>query len=265
MVRSVLIDTLRCANYATARLAVRNVDAARGYCSASVQRYRELMGWGLARRNPLDFLCVDMALEPPPSACCEIPILRREAGGTTPAEAVALASAARVLRPRRIFEIGTFVGKTTSLFILNAPDAEVLSLDLPEGASVARGDYIDTDVELVKQRRLGSIARQLGLADRYQQLLCDSMAFDPAPYADSVELGFIDGAHALPYVKNDTEKMAIMMSGRGLVFWHDYGGAGRFRGLSEYLHALARRIPIFRVPNTSLAWTSAAALRSVRA
>lgn len=51
-------------------------------------------------------------------------------------------------------------------------------------------------------------------------------------------------------------KMAVMVADRGLVFWHDYGGKVRFRHLTAYLDALAGRIPIYRVPSTTLAWTS---------
>ena len=56
-------------------------------------------------------------------------------------------------------------------------------------------------------------------------------SFDPEPHASSVDLAFIDGAHTDDYVRNDTEKIARMMRPGGLVFWHDYGGKGRFRGV----------------------------------
>ncbi len=162
-----------------------------------------------------------------------------------------------------MFEIGTFLGQTTSLLIVNAPvDAEVFSLDLPENTHVNTPAYIDTDIELVERRHLARIVHELGLTARYTQLLGDSLAFDPSPFANSINLGLIDGAHALPYVKNDTEKMARMIVPDGIVFWHDYGGAGRFGDLTRYLEALARRIPVYRVPNTSLAWTSGDALRA---
>jgi predicted O-methyltransferase YrrM len=260
--RGILIDSLRCANLATLRLAIRNVDAARAFCSASARRYDELMDRGLKRRNPIDFLCTERGLEVR-DASCEIPIVRRVGGGTSPAESVTLAAVTRVLRPHRLFEIGTFLGLTTSLLIVNAPpDAEIFSLDLPEDAKIEDPAYIDTDVDLVKERHLARVIHELGLATRYTQLLGDSLTFDPSPFANSIDLGFIDGAHALPYVKNDTEKMAQMIVEDGVVFWHDYGGAGRFGDLTRYLEGLARRIPVYRVPNTTLAWTSGAALRA---
>jgi predicted O-methyltransferase YrrM len=260
--RGILIDSLRCANLATLRLALRNVDAARAFCSTSARRYDELMGRGLKRRNPIDFLCTERGLDVG-DARCELPIVRRDGGVTSPAESVTLAAVTRVLQPRRVFEIGTFIGQTTSLLIVNAPvDAEVFSLDLPENTDINDAAYIDTDIALVKRRHLARVVHELGLTARYTQLLGDSLAFDPSPFANSINLGFIDGAHALPYVKNDTEKMARMIVNDGIVFWHDYGGAGRFGDLTRYLEGLARRIPVYRVPNTTLAWTSGDALRA---
>jgi hypothetical protein len=72
--------------------------------------------------------------------------------------------------------------------------------------------------------------------------------------AGTVDLGFIDGAHALPYVVSDTQKMAAMIQDKGLVLWHDYGGVGEFRLLSEYLEKLAAAAPVWRIPRTSTAW-----------
>jgi len=139
-------------------------------------------------------------------------------------------------------------------------------LDLPPGATVEDDQYdpyINTDIDLVKARKADNFIVSLNLTDRCQQLYCDSMQFDPTPYRGSIDLGFIDGAHALPYVQNDTEKMASMMSENGLVFWHDYGGKGRFRPLADYLESLGRRAPVYRVMGTTLAWAPANSLRSI--
>jgi hypothetical protein len=57
--------------------------------------------------------------------------------------------------------------------------------------------------------------------------------------------------------------MATMMAARGLVFWHDYGGKGSFRELTAYLDGLARRVAIYRVANTTLAWSPASELRKI--
>ena len=261
-----LLDAVKSVNINGVRLALRSPRLAREYLSQSVRRYDELMGHGLPPRDPLDFLYESGWAVRQPADRVELPVALKTPGGTRLDELLVLAAVTRVLRPRTIFEIGTFMGRTTSVFALNAPaDARILTMDLPLDVDVERDApaYLATDVDLVRQRRVGSLLAELNLAHRCQQLLCDSLVFDPAPHARSVELGFIDGAHTLRHVKNDTEKMASMMAERGLVFWHDYGGKGQFRDLTGYLDDLSRRIGIYRVPQTTLAWAPAGEVRRI--
>jgi hypothetical protein len=56
--------------------------------------------------------------------------------------------------------------------------------------------------------------------------------------------------------------MAKMLSDRGLVFWHDYGGKGPLRPLARYLEQLSRRCPLYRIRGTSLAWGYAHELKT---
>jgi predicted O-methyltransferase YrrM len=262
---AVLIDGIRGANLAGLQLLVKDVSLAREYWSQTLRRYDELAGRGLESADPLEYVYAQGWVVRSGAERVIMPAVLGSAGGTRLEELLVLATVTRVLRPARVFEIGTFMGRTTSAFVLNVPSgSEVLTLDLPPEAATSeqlRDGYIDTDVVLVNQRQVGSFLRQLGLEGSVTQLIGDSLDFDPTPYSGSVELGFIDGAHARPYVENDTRKMAAMMAARGLVFWHDYGGKGRFRGLTEYLDGLSRRIPIHRVVNTTLAWAAASDLR----
>ncbi|HVR30961.1 MAG TPA: class I SAM-dependent methyltransferase [Thermoanaerobaculia bacterium] len=214
----------------------------------------------------MSFLREERGSPAPADATVELPSVLGGGGGTRPEEMAYLAVVTRLLQPRTIFEIGTFTGLTTCAFAINAPpDARVITLDLPPDFSTQQlgtSEFIDSDKGLVEERSLGLYLRRFGLEGRCTQLLCDSMAFDPAPYLGVVELGFIDGAHALPFVVNDTEKMAAMLTDRGLVFWHDYGGMGEFGPLTAYLEGLSKRAPLYRVPFTSLAWTTGRDLKA---
>jgi predicted O-methyltransferase YrrM len=259
-------DAFKGANLNGLRLALKDRQLAREYWSQNMQRYSELMGQGLRPRSPVSYIYKQGWAARDPTARVQMPATLQAAGGTRPEELLVLATVTCVLKPKTVFEIGTFNGRTTSAFVLNAPpDASIVSLDLPPAAEAeaAGAGYITTDVTLVKERQVGSFLHELQIAHRYRQLFADSMAFDPSPYAGTIELGFIDGAHALRYVRNDTEKMAAMMAERGLVFWHDYGGRGRFRELTEYLDDLSRKIAVYRVAQTSLAWAPAAELRKL--
>jgi len=261
-------DLIRTASINSVRLALKDRQLVREHVSSSLQQYDELIGRGLRSKHPLAFIYHEKWQPRIATDRAELPVAVELGGGIRLDELLNLALVTRVLNPSKVFEIGTFMGQTTSVFVLNArPDAKVVTLDLPPDvdmdANSVKGCYIDTDVALVKQRKVGSFRPSVGLEGKYEQIFCDSMRFDPTPHAGTVELGFIDGAHSREYVENDTRKMAVMMANRGLVFWHDYGGKGRFRDLSEYLEMLARQITLYRVPKTSLAWAPAAELRKL--
>jgi hypothetical protein len=252
----------------TLRLMLRSPGDARLLLSRCLRAYDDIAGHGLEARDVVRFIVEQGWATPSGAARIELPALLSGGGGTDLNEWVYLAVAAKMLKPGKVLEIGTFTGRTTSAFILNSdPGATIVSLDLPPSVTLnddSRAKYLITDLDLVASREVGSFLRLVGLDSRFEQIFCDSMRFDPEPHRDSVELGFIDGAHALEYVRNDTEKMAIMMAERGLVFWHDYGGKGSFRPLAQYLESLADRIAIYRIAGTSLAWSSASELRKLR-
>jgi predicted O-methyltransferase YrrM len=250
-------------------LLVRDRTEFRSYLSKVLRLYRDQVETALPRKDPIAYLREEQGLSVPPGERLVLPPWGLGQGGTTAEEYVLLAGITRHLRPKTVFEIGTFDGFTASVFLLNTPpEATVYSLDLPpdyqsEGSTEAKG-RIAFDAELIRRRQLASLVYELHLEGRFRQLLGNSLDFDPEPYRDTIELGFVDGAHDYEFVKNDTEKMAVMMRARGLVFWHDYGGSGRYRPLSRYLEDLGCKIPVSRVVGTTLAWCPASALQTLR-
>lgn len=257
-----MLDLGSTLNVCGIRLALRNRDLARGYFSKCLRLYDEMMRLGLPPNNPIAFLDKEGWSKRERASTLELPTHLSDGGGTQIDELVYLAAVTRRMQPARIFEIGTYSGRTTAVFVMNAAaGAEVITLDLPPDDAPAAEGYIATDLELIESRALASFARALGLGDRFQQILCDSMCFDPEPYRGTVELVFIDGAHSLAHVRNDTGKAAIMAADRSLVFWHDYGGKGSFRALTEYLEDLGRAAKLYRIPGTTLAWASGAELK----
>jgi predicted O-methyltransferase YrrM len=255
---AVIWDALCALNLNTLRLAARKVELAREYWATSLRTYDEFAGKGLGSRDPLKYVRECGWASGTRSNRVVLPATLDSAGGTRIEELAVLGAVTALAKPKRIFEIGTFMGRTTSVFVLNSPaTSEVFTLDLPvDKTETDVNANLDSDIALIRQRRVGAVLHDLGLDDRHTQLFADTLTFDPTPFAESVELGFIDGAHARRYVENDTAKMATMVADRALVFWHDYGGKGRFRELTEYLELLASKIPIYRVPRTTLAWTS---------
>lgn len=84
-------------------------------------------------------------------------------GGMAFDELVYLARAVRVLKPTTIFEIGTYNGLTTAVFILNSePTARIFTLDLPPDSSAT--SVLSGDGSLVASRQLLSTTKALGLS-----------------------------------------------------------------------------------------------------
>jgi predicted O-methyltransferase YrrM len=125
--------------------------------------------------------------------------------------------------PKTIFEIGTFEGRTTLNMALNAPGANIYTLDLPKSgleeveSKVEAGEIAYINKDISGSRFIGKpVAKQI------QQLLGDSATFDFSPFYGSIDLMFIDGSHAYDYVLNDTEKALKITKKGGIILWHDY-------------------------------------------
>ncbi len=241
---------LSCCSLRTLSLAVRRPSGLREYVSYCLRKSDELSGNGPPCRNP-----------PTPSDDQTITLPAYDSGGGMSfTELAMLARVTKALNPTTVFEFGTYNGLNTSVFMLNAsPEARIVTLDLPPDAHASEA-VIAGDKQLVANRRLAATPRALGLRN-YTQLFCDSMVFDPSPYLNSVDLGLIDAAHDLPHVRNDTIKMAKMMSDRGIVFWHDYGGRIQTGPLTSYLEDLGKQCPLYRISDTQLAWAPALELK----
>jgi SAM-dependent methyltransferase len=133
-------------------------------------------------------------------------------------ELVALAYLMQVLRPRIIFEIGTFVGRTTRLLALNSPhNTQIFTLDL----SV---DQVAHDI--------GVDFRGTPEAEKITQLHGDTRTFDYSPWHGQCDFVWVDACHDYPFVMQDTKASLRLRSEGGvdrlarlpayrLVVWRD--------------------------------------------
>jgi len=260
-----LFDAISVTNLRAFQLALARPRFVREYFARCLREYDALAEQGLPHKDPIAFLCEKGWGHVSSDDYVNLPTRLADGAGLGLHELVILAAVTRLLKPKKVFEFGTYMGLSTSAFILNSPsDTCVISVDLPPDAkdeNIENDEYAPIERQLIRERKVGFLLHELGLENRYQQILCNSLDFDPTSQTGTVELGFIDGGHALKFVRNDTIKMAAMMAERGLVFWHDYGGRGGLLALSRYLEELSRSIPVYRLNGTSLAWASAPALR----
>jgi predicted O-methyltransferase YrrM len=185
-----------------------------------------------------------------------VPVVVKEAAGVdgnvSVIELLVLATQVRRLQATRIFEIGTFDGRTTLNFAANAPDAEVHTLDLPQDQQAALTIKIG-DEKYIEKPTSGRRFLDTSEAARIVQHYGDSATFDYTPFTRTMDFIFVDGAHSTEYVRNDTEKALQMVRPGGVIAWHDYG-TGQ---VTEALDHLQRTHPALRnlkrVEQTSLA------------
>lgn len=174
-----------------------------------------------------------------------------------PNEISILATLAYQLKPKTVFEIGTYNGFTTLHFAYNAPeDAKIYTLDLPADFEVKDKIHYSYDdlmvVELSKKNIANRIYKKDPMEGKVVELFGDSEKFDFSPYYGKIDLVFIDGNHSHDYVKSDTEHAFKMLSENGVILWHDFDYIIH-RDIFKFLNNLAQQYKIYSIPHTRFA------------
>ena len=133
-------------------------------------------------------------------------------------EIVALVSDVRELAPKTVIEIGTAQGGTLLLWSLfSAPDATLVSIDLPHGAF--GGGYPRTHASLF--RRFAARGQHLHLlrADSHEPETVEKVR--ALLKGRSVDFLFIDGDHSYAGVQRDFGLYAPLVRRGGLIAFHD--------------------------------------------
>ena len=143
-------------------------------------------------------------------------------GSLTLTEISSLCNLVAARRPRKVLEIGSFRGLTTLNIAINAPDAEIHTIDLPQGFDPASTRFDNNDAGVIRSRGFYYYDGREE-AKRIHQHYGDTAAFDYDQIGGGVDLCLIDAAHSYEYVRNDTAKSLPLMSPGGLMLWHDYG------------------------------------------
>jgi len=175
-------------------------------------------------------------------------------------EACKLALICSWRKPRAIFEFGTYNGMTTLQFVLNSPEGCVVhTLDIaPESAKAEASEIGGIDGYLVRkagafQVHVGEYFLQHPLAHRIHQLFGNSLKFDFAPFANAVDLVFVDGGHTYECAKSDTDNALRMLSRGGVILWHNYMDIICPEVTECLLEYVDRGLDIFHLSGTRLA------------
>jgi len=166
---------------------------------------------------------------------------------------VLLATIVSAFRPKKIFETGTFRGVAALTMALNAPEADVYTLDLPEEISTAEIETLSRgDKEWVRLSRTstGFAFADHPAAARIHQLRGNSLTFDPPAALANTDLCFIDGGHSYECIKADTETALKILSPNGVIVWDDY--TWFIDGVSQYLTKLRGPLPLHRIAGSQL-------------
>ncbi len=176
---------------------------------------------------------------------------------TRPSETQILSALVCQLKPKTIFEIGTYNGFTTLHFAYNAPeDSKIYTLDLPPDFEIKdRTDYSYDDlmvVELSKKNIARRVYKNDPMGHKIIELFGDSKKFDFSPYYGKIDMVFIDGNHSYRYVKSDTENAFKMLSSNGVIIWHDFDYIIH-RDVFKFLNSLSEQYKIYSIPHTRFA------------
>lgn len=159
-------------------------------------------------------------------------------------------------QPKRIFEIGTFDGRTTLNMALNAPDSEIFTLDLPAQEIAKTKFRVKTgDLEFINKNQSG--IRFIGTESekRITQIYTDSAQYDYSQFENRVDLIFIDGSHTYDYVISDTlTAMKLLRNKKGTFIWHDYGWPEVIKALNEFYISGSVFANMKNIQGTSLAF-----------
>lgn len=174
------------------------------------------------------------------------------------ADLLALGMLCNWVNPRTVFEIGTLRGTTTRHLALNSPEAEVVTLDLPQTPDV-EFQLKTTTIDRDHATRHAAVRRYVFTGSpeeaRIRTVFGDSATFDYSPWYNKVDLFFIDGAHSYEYVRSDTMNALKCVHPGGVIAWHDFGRVG-VNGVTRWLTELQRTgREIYAVPGSALAYS----------
>lgn len=182
---------------------------------------------------------------------------QEQGGSLNVIESIMLLKLMRVVDPTYIFEFGTYKGLTTRLLLENLPNKNIaneriFTLDLPSTEGISfQGDDEKVAVDAVNFKRKYLFSKNRHLV---KQLLQDCLAFDETQFLKKFQFIFIDGNHALNYVKSDTVKaFAMLADSPSCIVWHDYMNP-QFPELTAYIEELATTKKIYRIEDTMIAF-----------
>jgi predicted O-methyltransferase YrrM len=216
-------------SWLTVKLAVNRPRHLRVLPGLLFRQYAALCGQVDWKSKPI-FEIVDV----PAGTRIELEHIPGDGINTAVDELAYMAIITRAVRPKAIFEIGTFRGRTALNFALNSPpDCKVWTMDLPPTNRELGSNFNDADRFIVEHSQTGIDYRGKDVERKIQQLFGDSHNFDFSPYFGKIDIVLIDGAHHYEAVIGDTQNALKMLRPGGVILWHDFANYGDYNDVTR--------------------------------
>ena len=215
-------------------------------------RWRSLRIWNVAS-DPFVLERISLSAFLPEPIDVTVGPLKSEPHNASEYELLCLAALTKALGVERVFEIGTFDGRSARAMTMNLPaKGRLFTLNLPPGAD--RNEDGVQNVDSLLNTKVKSGSRFVGTpeAERIEQLFGDSATFDFTSFEGQMDLVFIDGSHVFDYVRRDTgSALRLLKPCGGWIVWHD----APLYGVAPYLMQRMRRErwPVRLIEGTTLA------------
>lgn len=165
-------------------------------------------------------------------------------GNVNLAELVIISQLIKQSKPEKLFEIGTFDGRTTLNMAKNSQEsAKIFTLDLGENEIEKLSKTPHGDRKFIGKAKPGWRFENKPEAHKITQLFGDSAKFDFSKYANSINFLFIDGAHQYEYVLKDSDTALKIIAPGAIILWHDYNTS--WPGVTQALNELYQNNPKF--------------------
>ncbi len=169
----------------------------------------------------------------------------------SPAYYLALAGIAKARQPSRVVEFGTFLGHGTLLLAMNAPNAQILTIDLPDEVDdLSNLNYVDQAHVRSSRQHVGQCYLGSPYERRIEALKCDSRHLRLRAHIDSADLVLVDGGHDMGCISADTENAFAVARPGTVILWDDYFWL--YPDVVEYLERLSERLELVRIADTNL-------------
>jgi predicted O-methyltransferase YrrM len=166
-----------------------------------------------------------------------------------------LALVCAAIRPKTVFEFGTFRGRTALNFALNSPaGCRVFTLDIPKQDRRIRTSEVNVaDRWIMEQSETGIDYQGRDVACKIEQLFGDSRSFDFRPFYGQVDLVFVDGGHDYEVARSDTRHALEMLSPGGVIVWDEFANYGDYNDVTRAVFDEVPADEVVQIASTELA------------